>query len=159
MNALEQRVNDLTQALRDLISHAQECERELDVLMGLGSDAGSGYSVNICEAQKVLNAGAPATSSDADTVPQLKVTFLLDAEAYVHLGTAQMGWARQDAWELIFKRAEQAVLASQMRAAMKSSGNSVHDALLKGVLEEELAAIRQAAQSATYEFINMPDPE
>jgi hypothetical protein len=81
-------------------------------------------------------------------VPQLKVTFLLDAEAYVHLGTEQMSWARQDAWELIFKRAEQAVLESQMRAALKSSGNPVHDELLKGVLEEELEAIRQAAHGA-----------
>ena len=44
----------LTDTLEKLISHALDCEKKLDEFHGLGNDAGSGCSVNICDAYSVV---------------------------------------------------------------------------------------------------------
>jgi hypothetical protein len=49
------RQDDLANALQACILHAQSLERELDTHHGLGADAGSGYSVTICELENILN--------------------------------------------------------------------------------------------------------
>ena len=85
----------------------------------------------------------------------LMVTFLLDGEAYQDLGDNMMPMARQDAYDLIFKRAELNVLETMMSAAIRPSGNAVHDQLFRDCLEEELQAIRAAAETATYEIIEV----
>jgi hypothetical protein len=85
---------------------------------------------------------------------ELLVTFRLDADEYQDLGEDMMPMARQDAWELIFKRAELNVLETMMHAAVKPSGNDTMDRLFRDCLEKELEAIRAAALTATYEIID-----
>ena len=88
------------------------------------------------------------------TKKELVVTFRLDASNFMDEGGVQaLAFARDAAWNLIFKRAEINVLEARMRAAVHPSGNDVHDMILKSVLEEEIKAIRAAALSATYEII------
>lgn len=86
------------------------------------------------------------------TQKKLFVTFQLDADAYEHLGENRMLMAQQDAYEMIFKRAEQNVLESLMRSVSQPSGNGSADLLFRDVLKEELRAIQEAAESATYEI-------
>lgn len=90
---------------------------------------------------------------------KLLVTFQLDGEAYQDLGENMMPMARQDAYELIFKRAELHVLDVMLSAACRPSGNDTMDQLFRDCLEQELKAIRAAAESATYEFIEVADNE
>jgi hypothetical protein len=89
------------------------------------------------------------------TQKKLFVTFQLDADAYEHLGENRMLMAQQDAYEMIFKRAEQNVLESLMRSVSQSSGNEAADLLFRDVLKEELRTIQAAAASATYEIREM----
>lgn len=91
------------------------------------------------------------------TTKKLVVTFRLDGEAYQDLGENMMPMARQDAYELIFKRAELHVLDIMMLAACRPSGNATMDQLFRDCLEEELKAIRAAAESATYEFVEVEE--
>jgi len=67
---------DLAEALEKLIAHALDCERRLDQLHGLGVDAGSGCSINICEAQETL-----ARSRRADVDPGLVALAEMEARA------------------------------------------------------------------------------
>ena len=41
-------------ALRELVHQCVACEREIDIHYGLGSDAGAGSSVPVCDANKAL---------------------------------------------------------------------------------------------------------
>lgn len=50
------------EAFKELIWHTLECEKELDEFHGMGSDAGSGYSAKICDAQAAIS----ATSEDVE---------------------------------------------------------------------------------------------
>lgn len=95
------------------------------------------------------------------SIKKLVVTFQLDGEAYQDLGENMMPMARQDAYELIFKRAELNVLETLMRASVGHhlSGNPTMDQLFRNCLEGELKAIRAAAESATYEFIEVANNE
>lgn len=86
------------------------------------------------------------------TQKKLFVTFQLDADAYEHLGENRMLMAQQDAYELIFKRAELNVLQTLTKSAAYPSGNESADLLFRDVLKEELRAIQEAAESATYEI-------
>lgn len=88
---------------------------------------------------------------------ELLVTFRLDADEYQDLGEDMMPMARQDAWELIFKRAELNVLEALMHAAARPSGNETMDLLFRECLETELEAIRAAALTATYEIVDAQD--
>lgn len=83
---------------------------------------------------------------------KLFVTFQLAADAYEHLGEKGLPMAQQDAWEMIFKRAEKNVLESLVRSASQPSGNESADLLFRDVLKEELRAIQEAAASAIYEI-------
>lgn len=51
------------EALKNLIAHAMECEKELDEFHGMGSDSGSGCSEQICNAQTVLSASAESVAT------------------------------------------------------------------------------------------------
>lgn len=84
---------------------------------------------------------------------RLQVTFTLDGDAYQVLGENMMSQARQDAYELIFKRAEMNVLETLLKAAAWPSGDPTQDQLLRDCLEEDLNAIRSAAATATYQFV------
>jgi hypothetical protein len=56
MTAVEQENNDLRAMLQTLIDHTLRCELELDRFHGLGTDAGSGCSEVVCNAQSLLRA-------------------------------------------------------------------------------------------------------
>jgi len=90
-------------------------------------------------------------------IKKLVVTFRLDGEAYQDLGENMMPMAQQDAYELIFKRAELHVLETMLSAACRPSGNATMDQLFRNCLEEELKAIRAAAESATYDFVDVEE--
>lgn len=84
---------------------------------------------------------------------KLKVTFLLDADDYAAMGNLMLPMARENAWNLIFKHAEMHVLETLLHAAARPSGNQSADLLFRNSLKAELAAIRAAALTATYEII------
>ena len=56
ITAKDARIKELETQMKSLISHAKDCERQLDWLHGLGENAGAGYSVVVCNAEKALAA-------------------------------------------------------------------------------------------------------
>ena len=87
---------------------------------------------------------------------ELVVTFRLDASDYQDQGSVSaLAFARQQAWELIFQRAQFNVLETMMHAATRPTGNETLDILFRQTLEGELEAIRAAALSATYEIVEV----
>jgi hypothetical protein len=89
---------------------------------------------------------------------ELLVTFRLDATLYKDEGgVSALAFARENAWNMIFKRAEWNVLQTLMHAAARPSGNETMDLLFRECLEKELEAIRSAALTATYEMVDAQD--
>jgi len=95
-----------------------------------------------------------------ETKKELVVTFRLDASDYVDEGeVSALAFARQDAYDLIFKRAELNVLETLMSASVGHhlSGNANMDQLFRDCLKKELQAIRAAAETASYEIIEVEE--